>query len=86
MSVAEQDAATVLVAAVGVHVTALESVLDPFLNCIVPVGPTPLLFVVTFAVKVMLPPDATLLALGATCVSVAALVTVSASATVAAAL
>lgn len=77
--VAVQDAGADVVAAVGVHVAALESAVDPLLNCTVPVGPTPLLTVVTFAVSVMLPPDMMLLTLGVTCVAVVAFVTVSVS-------
>jgi hypothetical protein len=41
VSVAVQKAVAVVVPAVGVHVTAAESVLLPFLNCTVPVGPAP---------------------------------------------
>lgn len=80
-SVAVQDAAVELDAAVGVHVTGLMRVLDPFLNCIVPVGPAPLLFVATVAVSVTLPPETTLLGFGTTCVVVAALVTITVSVT-----
>ena len=39
--VAVQKAVAVLVPAVGAHVTAVESVAVPFLNCTVPVGPAP---------------------------------------------
>jgi len=52
-----QKAVVVLVPAVGVHVTAVERVLAPFLNCTVPVGPTPWLVVATVAVSVTLPPE-----------------------------
>jgi len=51
VSVAVHNAVVVLVPAVGVHATALERLLDPFLNCTVPVGPTPLLVVFTMAVN-----------------------------------
>ena len=79
VSVAVQDAPVVLVAAAGAHVTALDRALDPLLNCTVPVGPAPLLFVATIAVSVMLPPEMTLLTLGLTCVIVVAFVTVTVS-------
>jgi hypothetical protein len=86
VNVAVQDAAVVVVAAVGAHVTAVDRVLAPFLNCTVPVGPAPLLFVATVAVSVMLPPETMLLTLDVTCVCVVALATVTVCATVAAAL
>src|SRR5216683_3097233 len=76
VSVAVQNAAAVLEAAVGVHVAAADSELEPFLNCTVPVGPTPLLFVATVALSVMLPPEVMLVTLGTTWVAVAACVTV----------
>ena len=76
VSVAVQDAEVVVVASVGVQVTGPESVLDPLLNCTVPVGPAPLLLVATFAVRVMLPPDTMLVMLGTTWVVVVALATV----------
>ena len=79
--VAVQNAAAVLVAAFGVHVAAAPSALAPFLNCTVPVGPTPLLFVFTVAVSVMLPPEVMLFTLGTTCVDVVAFVTVKVSVT-----
>jgi hypothetical protein len=81
VNVAVQDAEVVVVASVGVHVTAVDRVLAPFLNCTVPVGPAPLLFVVTLAVSVTLPPETMLLTLGTTAVDVVAFVTVSESAT-----
>src|SRR5579859_5916304 len=81
VNVAVQDADVVVVAAVGAHVTAVESVLAPFLNWTVPVGPAPLLFVVTLAVRVTLPPEMMLLTLGTTEVDVVAFVTVTESAT-----
>jgi len=77
--VAVQNAAAVLDAAVGVHVAAAESALDPFLNCTVPVGPAPLLIVATVAVSVMLPPEVMLVTFGTTWVAVAAFVTVNVS-------
>jgi hypothetical protein len=75
-----QNAAAVLVAAVGVHVAAAPSELEPFLNCTVPVGPTPLLFVATVALRITLPPETTLVTLGTTWVRVAAWATVKVSA------
>lgn len=74
--VAVHNAVVVLVPAVGVHITALPKLLDPFLNCTVPVGPAPLLVVFTFAVSVTLPPDAMVVALEVTVVVVASPVTV----------
>src|SRR5713226_9062139 len=62
VKVAVQNAVAVLVPAVGMHVTAVESAVVPFLNCTVPVGPAPLLVVETFAVRVTLPPEAILVA------------------------
>ena len=79
--VAVKNAAALVVAAVGVQVAATPRAPEPFLNCTVPVGPAPLLFVVTFAVRVTLPPDITLDTLGVTVVVVAAFVTVTGSAT-----
>ena len=77
LSVAVQDAAIVLVAAVGVHVTGLPIAVEPFLNCTVPVGPAPLLVVVTLAVSVTLPPEMIVEGLGVTCTDVVAWLTVS---------
>ncbi len=57
LRVAVQKAVAVFVPAVGVHVTAVERVLAPFMNWIVPVGPTPWLVVATIAVSVTLPPE-----------------------------
>lgn len=81
VSVAVQNAAPVVEAVpdVGEQVIALPRLLDPFLNCTVPVGPAPLLVVFTFAVSVTLPPDATLVGLGVTTVVVAACVIVTES-------
>jgi hypothetical protein len=74
-----QKAAEVL-AAVGVQVAAAPRLLEPFLNCTVPVGPAPLLVVFTVAVKVTMPPDAMLAGLGgASVVVVVACVTVTAT-------
>ena len=56
VKVAVQDAAAVLDAAIGVQFAALPSAVAPFLNCTVPVGPAPLLFVATVAVSVTLVP------------------------------
>src|SRR5258708_1906867 len=80
VSVAVHNAVVVLVPAVGVHATALERLLDPFLNCTVPVGPTPLLLVFTVAVSVKLTPDAIFVALDTTAVVVVAFVIVTFSA------
>jgi hypothetical protein len=60
--VAVQNAVAELAPAVGMHVTAVESALVPFLNCTVPVGPAPLLVVATVAVSITLPPEAILIA------------------------
>src|SRR5258708_601649 len=68
VTVAVHTVVVVLVPAVGVHATALERLLDPFLNCTVPVGPTPLLVVFTMAVNVTRPPHAILVALQGTVV------------------
>jgi hypothetical protein len=77
VSVALHNAVVVLVPAVGVHITALPKLLDPFLNCTVPVGPAPLLVVFTVAVSVTLPPDAMVVALEVTVVVVVSPVTVT---------
>jgi hypothetical protein len=77
VSVAVQNAVVVLVPAVGVHITALPKLLDPFLNCTVPVGPVPLLVVFTVAVSVTLPPDTMVVALDVTVVVVVSPVTVT---------
>jgi hypothetical protein len=66
-------------AEVGVQVTALPRLLDPFRNCTVPVGPAPLLVVFTVAVKVALPPAAMLAGLAVTVVVVVACVIVTES-------
>jgi hypothetical protein len=59
------------VPAVGVQVAAAPNAVVPFMNCTVPVGPAALLVVpVTFAVKVIVPPDAIDVALGVTTVVV----------------
>src|SRR3979490_2763457 len=81
-SVAVQDAALVPELAVGVHVTGVESATDPLINCTVPVGPTPLLFVAIVAVSVtevlvVTPVEGA----ATTVVEVAAFVTVRVSAT-----
>jgi hypothetical protein len=58
INVAVQDPGVVLVPAVGAHVAGLPSALPPFINCTVPVGPTPpLLPPVTLAVSVTLAPE-----------------------------
>ena len=77
---AVQNADAVLVAAVGVQVAATPSALEPFLNCTVPVGPAPLLFVFTVAVSMAVPPDIMLATLDETVVVVVAFVTVTGSA------
>jgi hypothetical protein len=65
------------VAAVGVHVAAAPKLLEPFLNCTVPVGPAPLLVVEIMAVSVTLPPATMLATLLVTAAEVAALVIVT---------
>ena len=77
VKVAEQDAAVVLVAATGAQFCGFESAVEPFMNTTVPVGPAPLLFVVTFAVKLIPLPDTMLVTVGTTPVAVTAFVTVS---------
>jgi len=82
VSIAVQDApAPVLrLAPAGVHVTAPDSEVDPFLNCTVPVGPcTLLLFEETVAVNVTLPPATIEPALAVTTVDVTAGVIISIS-------
>ena len=76
-NVAVHDAAEFAFAAEGVHVTALPRLLDPLLNCTVPVGPAPLLVVEIVAVSVTLPPAATLATLLVTAAAVAALLIVT---------
>ncbi|SRR6266478_815735 len=68
--VAVQNAVAELVPAVGVHVTAVERTVAPFLNCTVPVGPAPWLVVDTVAVSVTLPPAVMLEGEGVTVVVV----------------
>jgi len=59
--------------AVGVQAAAVPRLVAPFENCTVPVGPcAELLLELTFAVRVTLPPDATLVTLEVTVVVVAA--------------
>jgi hypothetical protein len=79
VSVAVQDAAAEADAAVGVQVAAAPKLLAPFLNCTVPLGPAPLLLVLTVAVSVTLPPGAMLVGLGVTVVVVVACVMVTAT-------
>jgi hypothetical protein len=62
---------------VGAQVTAAPKLLDPFVNCTVPVGPAPLLVVLTVAVSVTLPPDTILVGLAVTAVVVVACVIVT---------
>lgn len=71
LSVAVQDAVVEAVPFVVVHVAAVPSAADPFMNCTVPVGPAPWLVVATVAVNIMLPPEAIEVALAVTVVVVA---------------
>lgn len=82
VSVAVQDADVVLVAPVDLHVAAaVPRFVLPFRNCTVPLGPTAeLLFVLTTAVSVTVPPDAMLVTLEVTAVVVVACVIVTESA------
>lgn len=57
LRVAVQKAVAPPAPAVGVQVAGARSVLVPFMNCTVPVGPAPLLVVVTLAVSVTVPPE-----------------------------
>jgi hypothetical protein len=60
------------------HVTAPPKLAVPFMNCTVPLGPTLLLLLdETVAVRVTLPPDATLVGLDTTADVVAAFVIVT---------
>ena len=81
VSVAVQDADVVLVAPVDLHVAAaVPRFVLPFRNCTVPPGPTAeLLFVLTTAVNVTVPPEATLATLEVTAVVVVACVMVTES-------
>ena len=77
VSVAVQDALAVLEAPAGVHVAAAPRFVPPTRNCTVLVGPwAELLFVLTVAVSVTLPPAVMLLGLGTTVVVVVACVIV----------
>jgi hypothetical protein len=70
---AATDGVSTLSAGVGVQVTAVPRLALPLKNCTVPVGPcAELLLVLTFALKVTLPPDTTVNALGVTTVVVVA--------------
>jgi len=80
VNMAVQDAAAAALAADGVHVAAAPRLLDPLLNCTVPVGPAPLLVLEISAVSVTLPPDTTLVTLGVTFAVVVAFVIVTFSA------
>jgi len=78
-SVAVQDAFALVATLnpVGVQVAAVPRLAPPLRNCTVPVGPVAeLLFVLTVAVSVTLPPDATLVTLEVTAVVVVACVIV----------
>jgi len=78
VNVALQEAPTDDVAPAGAHVTAPPNVAVPFINCTVPLGPALLLLLdETVAVKVTLPPDATLAGLDTTADVVVALVIVT---------
>jgi hypothetical protein len=80
VNVALQEAPAADVAPAGAHVTALANVAVPFMNCTVPLGPALLLLLdETVAVKVTLPPDATLVGLATTADVVVAFVIVTAS-------
>ncbi len=81
VSVAVQDAFPVVEAIpdVGVQFTVLPRLLDPFLNCTVPVGPAPLLLVEIVAVSVTLPPEVIVVTLEVTAAVVVAFVIVTES-------
>ena len=79
--VAVQSAPTVVVAPTGLQVTGVESVVAPFLNCTVPVGPCELLLLdETVADRVTVPPVVTMVGADATVVVVVARVIVTATA------
>src|SRR5207302_1965950 len=80
VKVAVQDAAAEALAADGVHVAAAPRLLDPHLNCTVPVSPAPLLVLEISAVSVTLPPETMLVTLGVTFAVVVAFVIVTFSA------
>jgi|SRR6266849_4327629 len=82
VSVAVQNAVPVLEAIpdLGVHVAAVPRLLDPFLNCTIPVGPAPLLLVEIVAVSVTLAPEVIVVTLEVTAAVVAAFVIVTLSA------
>lgn len=68
---AVQDAVVEAVPAVGLQVTALDKLFEPFLNCTVPVGPAPWTVVETNAVSVTLAPAEIVVALEVTAIVVA---------------
>ena len=73
VSVAVQDAPTLLVAPVALQVAAVPRLELPFINCTVPVGPcVELLPDETVAVSVTVPPDAMLVTLEVAAVVVVA--------------
>jgi hypothetical protein len=77
VSAALQEAPADAVAPAGAHVTAPPNFAVPFINCTVPLGPALLLLLEeTVAVKVTLPPDATLVGLDTTADVVVAFVIV----------
>ena len=79
VSVALQEAPVDPEAPAGAHVMALPTAVAPFINCTVPLGPTLLLLLDdTVAVRVTLPPDATLVGLDTTADVVVAFVIVTA--------
>src|SRR5579859_7611299 len=77
MAVQNADPELERVAGVGVQLAAAPRLLEPFLNCTVPVGPAPLLVVPTTAVRVTVPPEAMTVGLGVTVVVVVACVIVT---------
>jgi len=80
VNVALQEAPAAADAPAGAHVTVPPKLVVPFINCTVPLGPALLLLLdETVAVKVTLPPDATLAGLDTTADVVVALVIVTAS-------
>jgi len=78
VNVAVQDGAVEVVAAAGAQVAAAPRLLDPFLNCTVPVSPAPLLVGLEIsAVSVTLPPETTVVRFELNVAVVIALLTVS---------
>jgi len=78
VNVAVQDGAVEAVAAAGAQVAAAPRLLDPFLNCTVPVSPAPLLVGLEIsAVSVTLPPETIVVRFELNVAAVIALLTVS---------